>query len=476
MKSRIVTKSKHTGPSHDIAPPTIHNYSAQELVKNPVIDTSDLLERFRQRDITVGVIGLGYVGLPLCCAAAASGLRVIGFDVDATKPEAIAEGRSYLSSVPSSAIAHHVTSGKLRATTDFAQLGLADAIVICVPTPLTQHREPDLTFIEATAHCIARTLRPGQIVILESTTWPGTTDEVVRPILDATGLLSGRDYFLAFSPEREDPGNADFGAVNTPKVVGADDATARELAVLLYSAVTASVVPVSSTRTAEATKLTENIFRAVNIAMVNELKQVYDAMGIDVWEVIDAAKTKPFGFMPFYPGPGLGGHCIPIDPFYLTWKAREFDIGTRFIELAGEVNTAMPRYVIDRTAQALDLRFGKGLRDARVLLLGVAYKKNVNDLRESPALKLIEMLTVRGAHVDYADPHVPEIGPSREHARLAGQRSIEMPAAGTYDVAIIVTDHDAFDYAAILDSVPLLIDTRNACARRGLPMDKVIKA
>ena len=364
----------------------------------------------------------------------------------------------------------------MRATTDFAQLGLADAIVICVPTPLTQHREPDLTFIEATAHCIARTLRPGQIVVLESTTWPGTTDEVVRPILDATGLVSGRDYFLAFSPEREDPGNANFGTVNTPKVVGADDAIARELAVLLYSAITASVVPVSSTRAAEATKLTENIFRAVNIAMVNELKQVYDAMGIDVWEVIDAAKTKPFGFMPFYPGPGLGGHCIPIDPFYLTWKAREFDIGTRFIELAGEVNTAMPRYVIDRTAQALDLRFGKGLRDARVLLLGVAYKKNINDLRESPALKLIEMLIDRGAHVDYADPHVPEIGPSREHARLSGKRSIEMPASGSHDVAIIVTDHDAFDYAAILDSVPLLIDTRNACARRGLPMDKVIKA
>lgn len=424
----------------------------------------------------MGVIGLGYVGLPLCCAAAEAGLHVIGFDIDPAKAEAISKGLSYLTSVPSLAIATHVASSKLRATTDFSQLSLADAIVICVPTPLTQHREPDLSFVEATARVIAQTLRPGQIVILESTTWPGTTDEVVRPILDATGLVSGRDYFLAFSPEREDPGNTSFGANNTPKVVGADDTIARELAVLLYSAVTASVVPVSSTRAAEATKLTENIFRAVNIAMVNELKQVYDAMGIDVWEVIDAAKTKPFGFMPFYPGPGLGGHCIPIDPFYLTWKAREFDIATRFIELAGEVNTAMPRYVVDRTAQALDLRFRKGLRDARVLLLGVAYKKNVNDLRESPALKLIEMLTARGALVDYADPHVPEIGPSREHARLAGRRSVEVSGSDRYDVAIIVTDHDAFDYAAILDSVPLLIDTRNACARRGLAMDKVIKA
>ncbi|WP_310474752.1 nucleotide sugar dehydrogenase [Sandarakinorhabdus sp.] len=443
-----------------------------------MIDTQHLIKRFQNRDMSLGVIGLGYVGLPLCLAAAEGGLTVVGLDIDPAKSEAIMAGRSYLTTVSQDAVARHVGAGKLVATTDFSQLATVDVIVICVPTPLTTHREPDLSYIEATARVIAANLRPGQLVCLESTTWPGTTDEVVRPILDATGLVSGRDYVLAFSPEREVPGTASFGAENTPKVVGADDDVARALALAFYSAVTSIVVPVSSTRTAEATKLTENIFRAVNIAMVNELKQVYEAMGIDVWEVIDAAKTKPFGFMPFYPGPGLGGHCIPIDPFYLTWKAREFEIATRFIELAGEVNTAMPRYVVERTAQALDLRFGKGLRGARLLLMGVAYKKNVNDIRESPALKLIELFTARGALVDYADPHVPEIGPSREHARLAGQQAVE--ASGTaladYDVAVIVTDHDGFDYAALVDGVPLVIDTRNACARRGLPMANVVKA
>ena len=443
-----------------------------------MIDTNALIARFVAREITIGIIGLGYVGLPLARAAAAAGLTVIGFDIDPAKPQAIAGGRSYISSVPAEALAPHVASGRLSATTDFDRLGEADALIICVPTPLTLHREPDLSYIEATARAIAKTLRPGQLISLESTTWPGTTDEVVRPILDATGLVSGRDYFLAFSPEREDPGNESFSANNTPKVVGADDAVARELAVLFYSSVSAKVVPVSSTRTAEATKLTENIFRAVNIAMVNELKTVYAAMGIDVWEVIDAAKTKPFGFMPFYPGPGLGGHCIPIDPFYLTWKAREFEIATRFIELAGEVNTAMPRYVVERTAQALDARFGKGLKGTRLLLLGVAYKKNVNDIRESPALKLIELFSERGALVDYADPHVPAIGPSRDHAKLKGMTAVSAagPDLAGYDVAVIVTDHDGFDYAAIVAGVPLVIDTRNACAKHGLPMDRVVKA
>ncbi len=445
---------------------------------NFVIDSTLLRQRFDTRAITVGVIGLGYVGLPLCAAAAKAGLTVIGFDVDTAKTDALTRGESYISSVPADAIAPHIADGRMAATTDFSRLTETDAIVICVPTPLTLHREPDLSFIEATARTIAKTLRPGQLVVLESTTWPGTTDEVVRPILDATGLVSGTDYFLAFSPEREDPGNENFGASNTPKVVGADDALARDLAVSLYSAVTASVVPVSSTRTAEATKLTENIFRAVNIAMVNELKQVYDAMGIDVWEVIDAAKTKPFGFMPFYPGPGLGGHCIPIDPFYLTWKAREFEIATRFIELAGEVNTAMPRYVVARTAEALDRRFGKGLNGARLLLLGVAYKKNVNDIRESPALKLIELFSERGAIVDYADPHVAQIGPSREHAKLKGMQAIDPStvALGDYAAVVIVTDHDGFDYADIVARAPLVIDTRNACARRGLAMATVVKA
>ncbi|MGL4542824.1 MAG: nucleotide sugar dehydrogenase, partial [Polymorphobacter sp.] len=361
------------------------------------MDIETLIERFRQRQIVVGVVGLGYVGLPLCIAVTGAGMRVIGFDVDAAKPAVLAAGGSYLSSVPAALTAPLLASGAMQATTDFSRLGDCDAIVICVPTPLTAHREPDLSYVEATAHAVARVLRPGQLVVLESTTWPGTTDEVVRPILDATGLLSGRDYFLAFSPEREDPGNAHFGARNTPKVVGADDPVARELAALLYAATAGNVVPVSSTKAAEAVKLTENIFRAVNVALVNELKMVFTAMDIDVWEVIDAAKTKPFGYMPFYPGPGLGGHCIPIDPFYLTWKAREFDFSTRFIELAGEINTGMPRYVVERTAQALDAQFSRGLNGARVLVAGLAYKKNVNDIRESPALKLIELFEARGA-------------------------------------------------------------------------------
>ena len=437
-----------------------------------------LLERFAARDIAVGVIGLGYVGLPLCVAAASAGLKVIGFDIDAAKPAVLAAGGAYLTSVPAAVTAALFSSGAMTATTDFARLAEVDAIVICVPTPLTAHREPDLSFIAATGHAIAATLRAGQLVVLESTTWPGTTDEVLRPILDATGLLAGRDYFLAFSPEREDPGNATFSARNTPKVVGADDAVSRQLATLLYEATAGSTVPVSSTRAAEAVKLTENIFRAVNVALVNELKTVFAAMDIDVWEVIDAAKTKPFGYMPFYPGPGLGGHCIPIDPFYLTWKAREFDISTRFIELAGEINTAMPRYVVERTAQALDARFQRGLNGARVLVLGLAYKKNVNDVRESPALKLIELLQARGALIDYADPHVPEIGALREHPELTGMRAVRPggPSLDCYAAAIIVTDHDAFDYADLAEHCPLLVDTRNACGSRGLRGANIVKA
>ena len=440
------------------------------------MDISALLARFEARDITVGVVGLGYVGLPLCIACAAAGIRVVGFDIDPAKPRALLAGETYLSSIPQTRVAALVDSGRFDATTDFARLAEADAIVICVPTPLTLHREPDLSYVTATAATIAATLRAGQLVVLESTTWPGTTQEAVRPILDATGLICGTDYFLAFSPEREDPGNADFGASNTPKVVGADDAMARDLACALYSAVTQRVVPVSSTRTAEAVKLTENIFRAVNIAMVNEMKVVYAAMGIDIWEVIDAAKTKPFGYMPFYPGPGLGGHCIPIDPFYLTWKAREFEIPTRFIELAGEINTAMPRYVVEQTAQALDRCARRGLSGARVLLLGIAYKKNVNDMRESPAIKLIELFKARGAAVEYADPHVPEVPPSREHPGLAGMRAVSPDAIGDYDVAVIVTDHDGFDYDALVAGARLIVDTRNALGARGMSGGTIVKA
>ena len=336
-------------------------------------------------------------------------------------------------------------------------------MVICVPTPLTRHREPDLGFVTGTAEAIVPMLRVGQLVVLESTTWPGTTTDVLRPILERTGLVVGRDLFLAYSPEREDPGNPDFTTTRIPKVVGGDGALALALALAFYGRFVERVVPVSGPAVAEAVKLTENVFRAVNIALVNELKVVFEAMGIDVFEVIEAARTKPFGYMPFYPGPGLGGHCIPIDPFYLTWKAREYGIRTRFIELAGEINTAMPQRVVERLAQALDTRFARGLNGARILIIGLAYKKNIDDTRESPALRIIELLEARGARTAYHDPFVPVIPPTREHARLAGRRSIslEPPALAEFDAGLIVTDHDGVDYAALVHALPLMVDTRN---------------
>jgi UDP-N-acetyl-D-glucosamine dehydrogenase len=347
-----------------------------------------------------------------------------------------------------------------------------------VPTPLTRYRDPDLSYVENTCRDVARTLRPGQLIVLESTTYPGTTDEVMRPILEATGLKSGKDFFLGYSPEREDPGNRDFQTSTIPKVVAGDGEAASELMTAFYQAVVQTVVPVSGTRTAEAVKLTENIFRAVNIALVNELKLVYDAMGIDVWEVIDAAKTKPFGYMPFYPGPGLGGHCIPIDPFYLTWKSKEFEQPTRFIELAGEINTAMPRHVVEKLAEALDRRLGRALSRSKVLLIGLAYKKNVPDIRESPSLRLMELLLERGADVAYHDPFIAEIPKTREYGHLKGRQSVSlgaMPQEG-YDAVVIATDHDSVDYAALERDAPLLIDTRNVFARRGISSDKVVKA
>jgi UDP-N-acetyl-D-glucosamine dehydrogenase len=335
-----------------------------------------------------------------------------------------------------------------------------------------------LTFIERTAESIAPHLRNGQLVVLESTTWPGTTIEIVRPILERSGLRCGVDFFLAFSPEREDPGNSDFSTRTIPKIVGADDKGAGALVSALYGSIVDRVIAVSSTKTAEAVKLTENIFRAVNIALVNELKVIYDAMDIDVWEVIEAAKTKPFGFTPFYPGPGLGGHCIPIDPFYLTWKAREHEISTRFIELAGEINTRMPQYVVDKLALALDRRFGRGLRDAEILVIGIAYKKNVDDTRESPALKLIELIEARGAKVDFYDPHVSMIPKTREHRDLAGRRGISWAneRLRSFDAAVIATDHDAVDYAELCRHISLIVDTRNACARAGCAGENVVKA
>jgi UDP-N-acetyl-D-glucosamine dehydrogenase len=437
-----------------------------------------LVQKFESGKATIGIIGLGYVGMPLALAGCAAGYQVLGFDVDPEKVELFNRGESYIKHIDSKDLIGPIKTGKLRANADFSELAAADAILICVPTPLTRHREPDLRFVEETARTIAAHLRPGQLIVLESTTYPGTTAEVLRPIFEATGLRCGKDFYLAFSPEREDPGNQDYSTRSIPKVVGGEGPDALRLASILYGKLAVRVVPVSSTQTAEAVKLTENIFRAVNIALVNELKVVYDAMGIDVWEVIEAAKTKPFGFMPFYPGPGLGGHCIPIDPFYLTWKAREYEITTRFIELAGQINSGMPRWVVERLALALDRMGGRGLRGARILLLGLAYKKNVDDMRESPALKLIELIEMRGAHVDYYDPYIPVVPATREHANLAGRRSVvwDSNLLGDYDAVLIATDHDNIDYADLSRHAKLVLDTRNACARHGIAADNIVKA
>ncbi|HYE01194.1 MAG TPA: nucleotide sugar dehydrogenase [Alphaproteobacteria bacterium] len=442
------------------------------------IDVAAAVARLRERRARIGVIGLGYVGLPLVTALCDRGFPVVGFDVDAAKIDSLAAGRSYIRHIDGAAIGRLVAGGAFAPTADFARLAEVDAILICVPTPLTRHREPDLSYVVQTTETVARHLRPGQLVVLESTTYPGTTGEVMRPILEAGGLKSGRDFFLAYSPEREDPGNIDFNTSTVPKVVGGDGPDALDLAVALYDQITVRTVPVSSPETAEAVKLTENIFRSVNIALVNELKVVYEAMGIDIWEVIDAAKTKPFGFMPFYPGPGLGGHCIPIDPFYLTWKAREFGLATRFIELSGEINTAMPRHVVARVAQALDRAAARGLNGARILVVGVAYKKNVDDMRESPALAIIEQLEERGAVVEYYDPYFPEIPMTREHARLAGRRSVawtDEVLAG-FDAAVITTDHDGVDYAALVARSKLVVDTRNATRDVRAGRGRIVKA
>jgi UDP-N-acetyl-D-glucosamine dehydrogenase len=433
--------------------------------------------KLKQHSAVVGIIGLGYVGLPLAAACARGGFTTLGFDVDPAKIGDLNAGRSYIDAVPSADLAAHLAARRFRATADFSELAACDVIVICVPTPLSKQREPDLSFVEATARAIAAHLRAGQLVVLESTTWPGTTQEVVKPILEAGGLRSGTDFFLAFSPEREDPGNASFRTVTIPKVVAGEGPEASRLVEAFYGAVVERVVTVSSPATAEAVKITENVFRAVNIALVNELKVIYDAMGIDIWEVVDAAATKPFGFMPFYPGPGLGGHCIPIDPFYLTWKAREYGCPTRFIELAGEINISMPRYVVGNLEQALDANRGKSLGTSSVLVIGLAYKKNVSDIRESPSFALIELLEKRRTRVDYHDPYVREIPSTREHATLAGRRSIDLTpeALSIFDAALIATDHDEIDYGMLFEHVPLIIDTRNALGRRGFHGPKIVK-
>lgn len=437
-----------------------------------------LIEKLNSLDARVGVVGLGYVGLPFCIAAAGKGLSTTGFDIDPEKCAALAAGRSYFEHIDDALVAEMVATGRFEATADFSRMSEMDIIVICVPTPLTRHREPDLSYLVRTGEDIARSLQPGQMVVLESTTYPGTTEEVLRPILERSGLVAHEDFFLAFSPEREDPGNGAFTTSTIPKVVGADTEVERRIAETFYSIFIDKVVVVSSTRAAEMVKLKENIFRSVNIALVNEMKIVCEAMDIDIWEVIAAASTKPFGYMPFYPGPGLGGHCIPIDPFYLTWKAREYDIATRFIELAGEINSAMPHRVVERLAQALDAHAGKGLNGTKVLIAGIAYKKNVDDMRESPALKIIEILERRGARLAYFDPFVPVIPQTREHAELAGRKSVAWRGdlAADYDAVLIVTDHDNVDYAALAAYAPLIVDTRNACRKAGVKGGKVVQA
>jgi UDP-N-acetyl-D-glucosamine dehydrogenase len=397
---------------------------------------------FQAKEAQVGVIGLGYVGLPIYLATAHSGLSVIGFDVDPLKPEQLNKGVSYLHHIAAQLIKDAVASGRFSAPSEMARLAEPDALLICVPTPLDAHFEPDLSFIERTCEAIAHFLRAGQLVILESATYPGTTVEVVQPILEKSGVASDRDFLLAFSPEREDPGNEGFTTSSIPKVVGGDSAPALAAAIAVYDNFVTRTGPVSSTKVAEAVKLTENIFRSVNIALVNELKIIFDAMDIDVWDVIDCAKTKPFGFMPFYPGPGLGGHCIPIDPFYLSWKAREFGVVTRFIELAAEINSGMPRHVVNRLA--LDMRMQRGLNGSKILILGVAYKKNIDDMRGSPALSLTELIEAHGASTMYYDPFVPVIPVSREHMSLSGRTSEKwspMLSQG-FDAVLIVTDQD----------------------------------
>ena len=450
---------------------------ANEYV-NLAPEVISLRDRYLNHETTIGVVGLGYVGLPLVRTLTRKGYKTVGFDVDVSKVESLKSGKSYIRHIPDAEIAEINSRGLFQATTNFELVSDVDAVLICVPTPLNRHREPDMSFVVGTTEAIAPYVKAGQLVVLESTTYPGTTDEVMRPILEARGLRSGVDLYLAYSPEREDPGNPQYETATIPKVVGGDGEAALALAHALYDQIASGVVPVSSTSTAEAVKLTENIFRSVNIALVNELKVVYEKMGIDIWEVIDAAKSKPFGFMPFYPGPGLGGHCIPIDPFYLTWKAREFDVTTRFIELAGEINTAMPVHVVRRVAETLDRRFSKGLNGSKILLMGMAYKKNVDDMRESPSLVLIEMLQERGAEVDYHDPYVPEIMRTREHPELSGMRSVSLTPdrIAAYEAVLISTDHDDVDYDTLVANARLVVDTRNATKAVSANRDKIVKA
>lgn len=432
----------------------------------------EIITNIQKKRYTVGIVGLGYVGLPLMWTFHEEGFPVIGFDIDESKIKNLQEGKPYIKHLGDKMMQKLADSEKCDATAEFSRLEEADAVLMCVPTPLDEHREPDMKYVEQTAQTISTHLRKGQLIVLESTTWPGTTEELLIPILEkGSGLTAGKDFFVAYSPEREDPGNADFNTAKIPKVVGGASPEALEIACALYDEAIVETVPVSGARTAEAVKLTENIFRSVNIALVNELKIVYQKMGIDVHEVLNAAATKPFGFMKFTPGPGLGGHCIPIDPFYLTWKAREYGLHTRFIELSGEINAYMPRYVIDRTIEALNSR-GKALKGSKILIIGLAYKPDVDDIRESPGFRIMDLLDEYGAEAGYYDPYVPEIPETREHKQWMGKQSIEWGEKhiGAFDACLIITNHSNIDYTALEKWGDVIVDTRNT-----LGMNKNLK-
>ena len=430
-----------------------------------------LTHKLRDRSAVIGIVGLGYVGLPLTLRYAEAGFRVLGIDIDGAKVERLNRGESYIKHIREADIAHARARG-FEATGDFTRAGEADALIVCVPTPLNAYREPDLSFVLDTADALLPFMRPGQVLSLESTTYPGTTDEELKPRLESRGFVVGRDVFLVFSPEREDPGNPDFHTRTIPKVCGGVTASCLEAGIALYQPAIDRVIPVSSTRAAELTKLLENIHRAVNIGLVNEMKVIADRMQIDIHEVIRAAATKPFGFTPYYPGPGLGGHCIPIDPFYLTWKAREYGVHTRFIELAGEINSDMPHWVIGKVTDALNRR-GKSVMGSRVLVLGIAYKKDVEDMRESPSVELMEILREKGASVDYADPHVPTFPRMREHRFDLKSVALTPQSIASYDVVLLATAHSSFDYELIRQYAPLIVDTRGVYL---VPLPNVVKA
>jgi len=434
-----------------------------------------LLDRINDKRARVGIIGMGYVGLPLVQVFCEAGFKVTGFDVDESKVRKLRAGKSYIEHIPSSGIKKLVDSRVFEATTNMARAKRCDALIVCVPTPLNEMREPDMTYVVSTMNALKPHLRSGHLIVLESTTYPGTTQEVVRPIVESSGLKVEKDIFLAYSPEREDPGRKDHTTATIPKVVGGIGRKSSRVAVALYGHAIKTVVPVSSCEVAEASKILENVYRCVNIAMANELKMLMDRMGIDVWEVIGAASTKPFGFHPFFPGPGLGGHCIPIDPFYLSWKARQYDCPTRFIELAGEINTSMPQYVVTRVMDALNDR-GKPLKGSKVLVMGLAYKKDVDDLRESPAIELIELLKARGAKVDYNDPHIPRTHKQREHDLQMRSKPLSAAMLKRYDCVLIATDHSKYDYDFVCRHAKLVVDTRNATANVDGFRKKVVKA